>query len=173
VSGLGTKQIRLLLGKLNQKLFEKGVIGELYLVGGAVMCLVYEARASTKDLDGYFVPKEIIRRAALDISEEEILPNNWLNDAVKGFLSESGTFDSYLNLPNLKVFVASAKYLLAMKSLAMRLGKEFSDEADIRYLLRFLNIENYKEAIEVLEEYYPLSKYPQKTLYALEEILEA
>jgi len=173
VSGLNSKQILVLLEKLNKRLLANGVVGELYLVGGAVMCLVYEARASTKDLDGLFVPKEIIRKAAVEISEEEELAEDWLNDAVKGFFSERGTFNDFVSFSNLKVFVASAKYLLAMKSLAMRFGAEFSDESDVRYLLRYLNIERYEDAIKVLEEYYPLSKYPQKTLYALEEILES
>lgn len=60
-----------------------------------------------------------------------------------------------------------------MKCLAMRLGEEFHDEADIRFLLRYLNVSDYPRAIEIIARYYPLERLPQKTLYALEEILGA
>ena len=68
--------------------------------------------------------------------------------------------------------LATAEYLLAMKCLAMRLGPEFHDEADVRYLLRYLNLTSYRAAVETLAQYYPLERFPQKTLYALEEILD-
>jgi hypothetical protein len=168
---LQRETIENLFGRLDVKLRESGVIGELYLVGGAVMSLVYRSRPSTKDIDAYFEPKELIRSLARSIAEEEGLDDNWLNDAVKGFLSKQRDFDPYREFPNLRVFVAAPAYLLAMKCLAMRLGPEFHDEIDIRFLLRYLNIEEYDQALTVITRYYPLEKFPQKTLYALEEIL--
>jgi hypothetical protein len=66
---------------------------------------------------------------------------------------------------------ASPEYLLAMKCLAFRLGAEFQDEADVRYLLRYLNIERYETALDVIARYYPKERFPQKAFYALEEIL--
>ncbi|MCB0323304.1 MAG: hypothetical protein KDD69_07000 [Bdellovibrionales bacterium] len=98
---------------------------------------------------------------------------DWLNDAVKGFFSEKSTFDLFLELPSLKVYCAQAEYLLAMKCLAMRLGKEFHDEADVRYLLRYLNVTTYQQAVGIISTFYPLERFPQETLYALEEMLEA
>lgn len=67
--------------------------------------------------------------------------------------------------------VAIPEYLLAMKCLAFRLGPELHDETDVRFLLRYLNIERYDAAVEVIQRYYPKERFPQKTLYALEEIL--
>lgn len=170
---LSEADIRGLLKELDGKLAQDEVVGELYLVGGAVMSLAYHARPATKDVDGYFVPKEKIRRAAEAIARERELPLNWLNDAVKGFLSPKGRFDLYLDLEHLKVFTPVPEYLLALKCLAMRLGKEFHDEADILFLIRYLNIERYEDAIAIIEQYYPLERIPQKTLYALEELLSA
>lgn len=164
-------QILRLLKVLNSKLEKLEIQGELYLLGGAVMCLAFDTRASTNDIDAIFAPRTKIRELALEIAEEEKLESDWLNDAVKGYLSEEGTFNPYLELSNLKILIASPEYLLAMKCLAMRIGKEFHDEADVRYLLRYLNIERYEKAIEVISRYYPSDKFPQKTLYALEEIL--
>jgi hypothetical protein len=67
--------------------------------------------------------------------------------------------------------VAQPKYLLAMKCLAMRIGAEFHDLDDVRFLLRLLDIRSYDQAVAAITKYYPLSRFPQKTLYALEELL--
>ena len=168
---LDQADIRKLLDLLNTELQQVDVTGELYLVGGAVMCIVYNARKSTKDLDAFFRPLEAVREAAGRVAAGNDFPGDWLNDAVKGFLSKNGDYEPFLDLSNLKIMTASPEYLLAMKCLAMRLGAEFHDEADIRYLLRFLNIDNYQVALDTISSYYPLEQFPQKTLYALEEIL--
>ncbi|TLY70315.1 MAG: hypothetical protein E6K47_04565 [Gammaproteobacteria bacterium] len=65
----------------------------------------------------------------------------------------------------------SIRCLFAMKCLAMRIGAEFHDEEDVRYLLRHLDIRSLEQALEILAKYYPLERFPQKTLYALEELL--
>ncbi len=135
------------------------------------MCLIFNARASTKDLDAYFAPAKEIREAAIRIAARENYSTDWLNDAVKDFLSAQGDYQPYLDLSHLRVFVASPEYLLAMKCLAMRLGEEFHDEADVRFLLRYLNISNAQAALDTVGKFYPISQIPQKTLYALEEIL--
>lgn len=172
---LTEEKINQLLSELNQRLHKEQIVGEVYLVGGAVMCLVYHARPATKDVDGYFLPKEKLRECAAKIAEAHDLPENWLNDAAKGYLSNNlsnnGKFNTWLELENLKVFVPAPEYLLALKCLAMRIGLEFHDEEDIRFLLRYLNIEKYEEAVKIIKEFYPIEKFPQKTLYALEEIL--
>ena len=165
-------QIEELLSRLNKKLADQNLTGELYLVGGAVMCLAFHARASTKDIDAIFQPVDIIREAANEIAQELHLDKNWLNDAVKGFLSTTGRYDPYLDLSHLKVFNAHPEYLFAMKCMAMRIGEEFHDLADVRYLLRYLGIASFQQALSVIEKYYPMKHIPQKTIYALEEMIE-
>lgn len=158
---------------LNDELLAENISGELYVVGGAVMSLVYDERASTRDVDAYFLPTMKIRRAALRVALNAGVNDDWLNDGVKGFLSEKGKFDSFLELSNLKILCAQADYLLAMKCLAMRIGAEFHDIDDIRYLLRYLNISSLEKAHETIGQYYPIDRFPQKTLYALEELVQA
>jgi hypothetical protein len=58
-----------------------------------------------------------------------------------------------------------------MKCLSMRIGLEFRDEEDVRFLLRLLDVRSYDEALAILTQYYPLERFPQKTLYALQELL--
>jgi hypothetical protein len=170
---LKNEEIRRLLFELNARLEKRKLSGELYLVGGAVMSLVHNVRPATKDLDGFFQPAKAMREIASEISSEFGLEPGWLNDAVKGYLSPAGRFADFLELSNLRVLTAQPEYLLAMKCLAMRLGREFHDESDIRYLLRYLNIESYTQAVKIITKYYPIDRFPQKTLDALEEILSA
>lgn len=135
------------------------------------MCLAHSARASTEDVDGFFKPATEVRKAAARVAVSANLSPDWLNDAVKGYLSEKGAFSAWLELSNLKVMVAQPEYLLAMKCLAFRIGAEFHDEEDIRFLLRLLNISAYEKALETIAQFYPLNRFPQKTLYALQELL--
>lgn len=168
---LSTKDLQRLFQSLNAELGASGVKGELYLVGGAVMCLALAARPSTRDVDAVFHPTAAIRNAARRVAESEGVALDWLNDAVKGFLSPAGRFDTYLDLDHLTVMIAQPDYLLAMKCLAFRIGEGFHDEADIRYLLRHLDIASYDDALSVIGRFYPVERFPPKTLYALEEIL--
>jgi biotin carboxylase len=146
------------------------VSGELFVVGGAVMCLAYAARESTRDVDALFRPASKVRAAAARIAARAGVDANWLNDGVKGFLSENAAFNSFLELSHLRVMVAQPEYMLAMKCLSMRIGEEFHDEDDVRYLLRHLGVESYEAALEIIGRFYPVERFPQKTLYALEEL---
>ncbi len=166
------RDIELLFNRLNDELARRSITGEVYVVGGAVMCLVFDARASTRNIDAFFHPSGEVRAAAQVVATAAGLPGDWLNDAVKAYLSDHEDFLSYLELTNLRVLTASPEYLLAMKCLALRLGEGFHDEDDVRFLLRFLNLTDYRKALEVVTRYYPRERFPQKTLYALEELLE-
>lgn len=168
---LSDRDIRGLFELLNEALRREGIEGELFVVGGAVMCLAYAARPSTQDVDALFRPARQVRAAAARIAREAGLPSDWLNDGVKAFLSERGEFIPFLELDHLRVMIAQPEYLLAMKCLALRIGAEFHDEDDVRYLLRHLDIRDYDQAVATITRFYPLERFPQKTLYALAELL--
>jgi hypothetical protein len=171
MAALTQADIRRLFALLNDELSDSGTEGELFIVGGAVMCLAYSARPSTQDVDAVFRPSAQVRKAAARVGVRAGLPQDWLNDGVKGFVSPHGDFVPFLELDHLRVMVAQPAYLLAMKCLAMRIGAEFHDEEDVRYLLRHLDIHTYDAAVSVVKKYYPLDRFPQKTLYALAELL--
>ena len=135
------------------------------------MCLAYAARPSTQDVDALFRPATEVRQAAARVAIRAGIDSNWLNDGVKAFLSPQGDFAPFLELDHLRVMVAQPEYLLAMKCLAMRVGAEFHDEDDVRYLLRHLDLRDYERAVAVITKYYPRERFPQKTLYALAELL--
>ena len=168
---LSKRDIETLFGQLNEELGRRGITGEVYLVGGAVMCLVFDVRESTKDVDAFFRPAGEVREAARSVALDYGVSGDWLNDAVKGYLGEHPDFRPYLDLPHLRIMTAAPEYLLAMKCLAMRIGEDSRDADDVRFLLRYLNFTESAAALEAVGRYYPLERVPQRTLYALEEML--
>jgi hypothetical protein len=171
MASLTATDLRRLFDLLNQELRASQTEGELFLVGGAVMCLAYAVRPSTGDVDAWFRPVEKVREAASRVAARVHINADWLNDAVKGFISSRAEFAPFIELDHLRVMVAQPEYLLAMKCLAMRIGAEFHDEDDVRYLLRHLDVDSLEKALAIITKYYPLERFPQKTLYALEELL--
>jgi hypothetical protein len=51
------------------------------------------------------------------------------------------------------------------------IGAEFQDEEDVRLLLRLLDVRSRAQALSIITKYCPLERFPQKTLYALEDLL--
>jgi hypothetical protein len=152
-------------------LAKEGVRGEIFLAGGAVMCLVFRAREATKDVDALLVPANELRAAARRVAEREGTPESWLNDAVKGFFSAAGRFEVYAEMSHLKVYAPHPEYLLAMKCLAMRLGEDFHDQEDVALLLKILGLRDVAAAEAALSRYYPLDRYPIRARYVLEDLL--
>jgi len=157
------------LHALNEKLQRRNVKGEICLYGGAVMCLVYDVRPSTKDVDAIFQPSEIIREAAKEIANEYELVNDWLNDGVKGFLVEHPR-KVFLNLSHLVVMVADPEYMLAMKSLSARI--DGTDSKDIEFLINKLKITTVDEVFKIIDKYYPRRIVKPATQFFLEEVFD-
>lgn len=155
------------LQQLNEELYAINVKGEICLYGGAVMCVVYDARPSTKDVDAVFKPASIIREISEKIAEKYELERNWLNDGVKGFLVKHPQ-KVLFNWSHLKVYFAEPDYLLAMKSLAARV--DTTDKDDIIFLIKELNISSVDEVFEIIEKYYPRQQIKPATQFFIEEL---
>ena len=166
------KRIEEYLGRLSEALGRRNAVGEIVLFGGAAMVLAHRARVNTKDVDAVFVPKKEVYLAAEEVTRLYGAPEGWLNDAVKGFLSDRGDTKPLLDLPYLKVFVAAPEYLLAMKCMSMRLGKDETDIGDIRFLMRHLGLRRPEAVLDIVEQYYPRNRIMPKTRFAIEELCQ-
>lgn len=159
-----------LLKQLNEKLRLREIFGEIYILGGSAICLAYDGDRATKDIDALFHPKTEIYELIYEIADDEQISYDWLNDGVKGFIDDNYEFDPFDNLSNLKIYVANAEYLFAMKCLSCRTDND-RDKSDIKFLIKYLNLINIEDACEILNKYYPISnKILPKTQYMLEEI---
>ncbi len=157
------------LQALGDELTRRGVRGQIFIVGGAAMALAYSTRRVTKDIDAVFEPKSAIYDAAETVADALGLPEDWLNDAAKGYMPGSDRQPrAVAHVHGIEVTTASPRYLLAMKLMAMRFGE---DDEDITILLRECGIHSAGEAIDVLKSLYPLRDPPPKTQFFLEELL--
>ena len=110
-TGLGREDIRALLDDLSAELAARGARAELFLVGGAALAVAYDATRATRDLDAVFIPPQV-RQAATAVAEHRGLAEDWLNDAVKGFLpGPDPDAQRFYSSDSLIVDVASPRYL--------------------------------------------------------------
>lgn len=167
---LDSKTILRLFSALNDELRGMGVRGEIGICGGAVMCLVFNARESTKDVDAIFQPTREIRDASKAVADRLGMPEDWLNDAAKGFFLSQPPMRDVVELSNLRVWAPQADYMLAMKCVSARFDSHDLD--DTEFLLNHLGIRSVDEACRIIEQYYPRKVIPAKTQFLLEEMLQ-
>lgn len=169
--GLGRDDIRALLDSLSDELKSRGARAELFLVGGAALTVAYDATRSTRDLDAVFIPSDVVRQAATAVAGRTGLADDWLNDAVKGFLpGPDPDAQRFYSSDSLIVDVASPRYLLAMKLFAARAE---IDADDILLLYRQLGLTTVDEGLDLVEQAYPGRPIPAKVRFLLTEILDS
>lgn len=145
-------EIIALLTELGRRLALRSVSGEMYVVGGAAIALVFDERRSTRDIDAVFEPKALMYEVAQQMAEEMDLPRGWLNDAAKAFVgAQDPDSATTLEVTGLRVSSASPRILLAMKVLAHRIGE---DEDDLILLARHLNLATADEVLEMASAVY-------------------
>ncbi len=158
------------LSKLNEKLTTFGEMGEIVIFGGAAMCLVYGSREYTRDIDAIFEPKSDIYQMAKEVAEDLSLQEDWLNDGIKGFIYTTPPSELILTFSNLRVYSASADYILAMKCLAAR--EDSRDREDAIFLKNHLRLSDYEEVLDIVEKYIPKNKLSVKTVAFAQGLFE-
>lgn len=156
------------LSNLNDKMEILGIKGEVCIFGGAVMCLVLNARGTTHDIDAVFNPKSDISFVVKQVASDLNLSNDWLNDGVKGFVSENNDIELFMVFSNLLIYNASPKYIFAMKCLSCRMDN-ISEMNDIKFLIGYLKLESIQQAESIIYSYYPKNRVLPKIFYLLEE----
>ena len=108
-------------------------------MGGAAVVLLYGAREATKDVDVLFLSRAdpvLVRGAVQRVAGTLGLPEDWLNDAAKGFVHGLSLGDILMEEPALLVRALAPHQLLAMKLSAWR---DDVDVEDARLLLSKLS----------------------------------
>jgi len=176
-ANLTRDQILAALEALSDKLGERDITGEICLFGGAVMVLAFAARLATKDVDALFQPSQTIRELIKSVAEQLHLPDNWLNDGVKGYVSarHETTTGNLPQFTHLRLTMPVPEYLLAMKCMAARIAStkdEPSDVSDIVFLIRHLKLKSATDVLDLVGQYYSFNRIPVKTQYLIEGLFE-
>src|ERR1700690_3903800 len=109
------------LRRLGELALAEGLTLEICLYGGTGMMLAYGNREATQDADATVSPKEIGLHFAKQVARELNLEEKWVNDEVWRFFAPRGARRALpLDIPGLRLYAATASYLLAMTALACR-----------------------------------------------------
>lgn len=148
------------------RLDARGVTLEIYVVGGTAMVLAYDRDRLTRDIDATWDTAIDVSREVNAIATERGLPRDWLNDRVRPMLPLVVDEDRLeaLNLPGLRVSVASPRHMLAMKA---RAARDARDLDDIVLLCRHLGISSVTEVIALAEDIWGAGMLRDDTVFAL------
>jgi hypothetical protein len=105
---------------------------ELLVVGGGVMVLEFGARLATRDLDGIVtnhIDRDKIRFYVTTVARERSWPDDWLNDAAKGFVASVSETVLMMQARGIRVSRLAVVQLLAMKLCAWRDDVDIADAA--------------------------------------------
>jgi len=116
---------------LNKNLEGQSCSAEIVVMGGAAMVLLFGVRDSTKDVDCMVLSPtdQTVPNTARAVAAELKLPEDWLNDAAKGYLHGLSLGDSLFESSGLRVRSVSLYQLLAMKLSAWRDDVDISDSS--------------------------------------------
>lgn len=132
---LSRDDIRRALLALAGELAAVSVRCEVVVVGGAAVVLLYNAREATKDVDALILSgadPAVLRMAVQRVAGALALPDDWLNDAAKGYVHGLALGEVLIDEPALMVRALAPHQLLAMKLSAWR---DDVDIEDARLLL--------------------------------------
>lgn len=160
------------LGRLGDELQRRRVVGEIHLVGGAVLIMEHDSRESTHDVDAAEMdPHGQVREAADQVAAAMDLPRSWINDQASAFAPRGADWrrSDIFDHPNLRVYVIEPGQLLAMKALAGRLR----DEPDLRFLIDHLGLTTVDEAVELVARHFPGDELGERQRAVLESAFDA
>ena len=115
---------------LAEELERLGASCELAIVGGAAVVLLYGARDATKDIDAVVLSansSDGVREAITRSAQRLGLPDDWLNDAAKGYVHGLTLGERVFEANSLVVNALAPQQLLAMKLCAWRDDLDIED----------------------------------------------
>ena len=146
----------------------RGIRAKIFLVGGAVMVLVFGARTGTADVDGA-ASNPAVYEVARQVGQRRGLPDEWINDAAKGFipLAVEPDWQPVLAVGDVEIVAADEWTMLAMK---LRAGRT-RDLRDVRFLLERCRIATEQDALALYDEYFPEDPIEPRALALLRTVL--
>lgn len=147
---------------------------DIILIGGAAMILYFEAKRTTNDVDVFILRGEAseLRKAVKIVAENHKLPEDWLNDAAKGFagILLSDFYHRLIPLDykfkNIRLYALGRPELAALKIIALR----EQDLEDLELLMPKITETDKKVIVEIMNHVNSFRPdWAQKIRYFLQE----
>jgi hypothetical protein len=153
---------------LGDRLARRGVVADVFVVGGAAMALAYDASRVTRDVDARFLPHGIVLEEARRVAADLGLPPWWLNEQASVYISGKDDLAKrrVFDHPGLRVMAASPQHIFAMKSLAARTR----DIDDLRLLADIVGVESSEAALQICADFYPDEPVSPRSVAVLREL---
>lgn len=170
---------------LGRRAAAEGKVIDLAVDGGSCLMLASNFRIATQDVDAVPATEAgLVQRLAAEVGAARGLPDDWLNDGVRTWLSPLAEFPEHHALlrawpseqaPGLRVFVPTAEYLLAMKLMALRIdaAEGAKDLPDLMRLLDVVGIRDKSDLIGFAAAFYPEARTSGKLLLSLDRLWTA
>jgi predicted nucleotidyltransferase len=165
---LDRAQIERAFTALGDRLVQRGVVADVFIVGGAAMALAYDATRVTRDVDSLFVPHGVVLEEARSVAQDLGLPAWWLNEQASVYISGKDDPDKrrVFDHPGLRVTAASPRHIFAMKALAARTR----DIDDLRLLADINGVDSAETALQICREFFPDEEVPPRAAAVLQEL---
>jgi hypothetical protein len=143
---------------------------QIAITGGAALVLLFNSRETTKDVDAFFIQPDPprIREAVARVARDLELPEDWLNDAARGYFVAISEGDVVYESPTLIVRAVAIEQLLAMKLAAWR---DAIDRGDAALLLSKMT-GSAEEIWSRVQPFVPHS-YLDKASYAFDDLWDS
>jgi predicted nucleotidyltransferase len=153
---------------LGERLVRRGVVADLFIVGGAAMALAYDATRVTRDVDAMFVPHGVVVEESRAVADELGLPPWWLNEQASVYVSgkEDPGKRRVFDHPGLRVMAASPHHIFAMKALAARTR----DVDDLRTLAALAGVNSAVDALRICRDFFPDEVVSSRAQGVLQEL---
>lgn len=171
---LTRQEILDLLTEVGQLLVDKGLEAAIYVVGGTAMALEYDSRRITRDVDAKIRQEpEQFHEAVRAVAQRHGIEPDWVNTSAVAFMTnEQDEAARELNLPGLRIAVASPEHLIAMKLRSLR----ERDMDDLEVLFQVAGVTRPEQAVEIharlFNDSYIGGSDPEEALYAAMAVFE-
>ena len=172
------KKIEAAFTRLGELALKDSRIVDIAVYAGHTVTVAFDLRFPTKDVAAVFEKdRAYIKNAVQVVALEMDLPPDWLNDAARSFAGPEeagnrlrfGSFSSQTH-PGLRVFVSSPTYLFAMKLVDSQGAENSKDIEDIKNLSIACGITNAREAMNLVQSFFPDETMQARINLVLEKI---
>ncbi|WJK32326.1 DUF6036 family nucleotidyltransferase [Solwaraspora sp. WMMA2065] len=165
---MGRAELERAFSSLGDRLVRRGVVADIFVVGGAAMALAYDAKRVTRDVDAMFVPHGVVLDEARAVADELGLPPWWLNEQASVYVSgkEDPGRRRVFDHPGIRVMAASPEHIFAMKALAARAR----DVDDLRTLAALAEVATVDDAVRLCRDFYPDEAISPRAMGVIREL---